>query len=143
MFSILSTYFGQNRCLFLTLWFACHKMQKVDWPRLLEAFQWTCWKRQSAPLQLAILYTVIQSWLFHLEISTLESGINIPLRLLIFGIFFQGLWSYYGLKRLKFYYISLHILRGYVYSFCQIFQRQRLFKGLRLFVTLEYLKLFR
>ena len=53
--------------------------------------------------------------------------------------FFQGLRSYYGLKRLKFYYISLHILRGYVYSFCQIFQRLRLFKGLRLFRTLEYI----
>ena len=47
-----------------------------------------------------------------------------------FWNFFQGLRSYYGLKRLRFYYISLHILRGYVYSFCQIFQRLRLFKGL-------------
>ena len=27
-----------------------------------------------------------------------------------FWNFFQGLWSYYGLKRLKLYYISLHIL---------------------------------
>ena len=61
--------------------------------------------------------------------STLESGINVHLRLLIFGIFFQGLQSYYRLKRLKFYYISLHILRGYVYSFCQNFQRLYLFKG--------------
>ena len=55
-----------------------------------------------------------------------------------FWNFFQGLQSYYGLKGLKFYYISLHILRGYVYSFCQIFQRLCLFKGLRLFRTLEY-----
>ena len=55
-----------------------------------------------------------------------------------FWNFFQGLWSYYGLKRHKFYYISLHILRGYVYYFCQIFQRLRLFKGLRLFQTLEH-----
>ena len=30
-----------------------------------------------------------------------------------FWNFFQGLPSYCGLKRLKFYYISLHILRGY------------------------------
>jgi hypothetical protein len=30
-----------------------------------------------------------------------------------FWNFFQGLLSYCGLKRLKFYYISLHILRGY------------------------------
>ena len=37
-----------------------------------------------------------------------------------------------------FYYISLQILRDYVYFFCQIFQRLRLFKGLRLFQTLEY-----
>ena len=67
------------------------------------------------------------------KIHTLESGINIPL-----WIFFQGLQSYYRLKRIKFYYISFHILRGYVYSFCQILQRLRLFKGLRLFQTLEY-----
>ena len=32
---------------------------------------------------------------------------------------------------------SLHILRDYVYAFCQIFQKLRLFKGLRLFRTLE------
>ena len=37
-----------------------------------------------------------------------------------FWIFFQGLWSYSGLKRYELYYINLHILRGYVYSFCQI-----------------------
>ena len=36
-----------------------------------------------------------------------------------FWNFFQALWSYYGLKRDKFYCISLHILRGYIYSFCQ------------------------
>jgi hypothetical protein len=54
-----------------------------------------------------------------------------------FWNFFQGLRSYYGLKRLKLYYINLHILRGYVHCFCQIFQRLRLFKGLRLFRTLE------
>ena len=57
--------------------------------------------------------------------------------LINFWYFFQGLRSYYGFKRLTFYYISLHILRGYVYSFCQIFQRLRLFKGLRLFQSLE------
>ena len=68
---------------------------------------------------------------------TVKSGKNAPLRLLIFGIFSKGLQSYYGLERLKFYYISLHILMGYVYSFCKIFHRLRLFKGLRLFWTLE------
>ena len=68
---------------------------------------------------------------------TLESGINVPLCLLIFGIFSRC----YGLITdliLKIYYIRLHILRGYIYSFCQIFQRLRLFKGLHLFRTLEY-----
>ena len=52
---------------------------------------------------------------------------------------FQGLRSYYGLKRHKFYYISLHILRGYVYSFCQIFQKLCLFKRLCQFQILEYM----
>ena len=46
---------------------------------------------------------------------------------------FQGQRSYYGLKRLKVYYISFYILRGYHCFFCQIFQWLRLFKGLRLF----------
>ena len=69
---------------------------------------------------------------------TLESGIEVGPTVINFWNFFQELRSYYGLKILKFYYISLHILRGYVYSFCQSFQRLRLFKGLRLFRTLEY-----
>ena len=56
-----------------------------------------------------------------------------------FWNFFQWLRSYCGLKRLKFYYISLHILRDYVYSSCLIFQRLPLFKGLCLLRTLEYL----
>ena len=56
-----------------------------------------------------------------------------------FWNFFQGLLTYYGFKRLKFYYISLHILRGYVYFFLSNFpERLRLFKGVRLFQTLEY-----
>ena len=42
---------------------------------------------------------------------TVESGINVTLRSLFLD-FFQGLRSYYGLKRLRFYYISLHILRA-------------------------------
>ena len=37
-----------------------------------------------------------------------------------FWILYQGLLSYYGFKRLKFYYISLDILGGSIYSFCQI-----------------------
>ena len=43
--------------------------------------------------------------------------------LIDFWNFFKGLQFYYRLIRFKFYYISLHILRGYFYSFCQIFQR--------------------
>ena len=45
-------------------------------------------------------------------------------------------YSYYGVKRLEFFFISLNIVRGYVYSLCQIFQKLCLFKGL--FRTLEY-----
>ena len=59
---------------------------------------------------------------------------------IIFWIFFQGLCSYYGLKRLEFYYISLHILRACVYFSCRIFQKLRLFKQLHLFWTLEQQK---
>ena len=56
--------------------------------------------------------------------NTLESGIHIPLRLLIFDFFSQG-------------YHLITDLKGYVYSFCQIFQSLRLIKGLRLFRTLR------
>ena len=61
-----------------------------------------------------------------------------------FWNFFPGAQSYYRLKRIKFYYISLHILRSYAYSFCHIirgyiyFKAMNLFKGLCLFRTLEY-----
>ena len=68
------------------------------------------------PAKIVILSTVRNS--FRISLSTLESGINIALRLLIFWLF----------------------SRGYAYSFCQIFQGLRLFKGLRLFQTLEYFK---
>ena len=50
---------------------------------------------------------------------------------IIFWNFFQGDGLFTD-------HITLHILRGYIYSFFQIFQRLRLFKGLRLFRTLEY-----
>ena len=58
--------------------------------------------------------------------GTLESGINIPLRLLIFGIFSRS---------------HCHImdLKGYVYSFCQILQRLRLFRTLEYKITIETL----
>ena len=59
--------------------------------------------------------------------------------LIIFWIFSRGyVLVKYILKRLVFYYISLHILGGYVYSLYQNFQGLRLFKGVRLFQTLEY-----
>lgn len=51
------------------------------------------------------------------------------------SIFFQGPKSYCELN----YYTSLNILSDYIYYFPQIFQR-RLFKGLCLFRTLEYIK---
>ena len=51
------------------------------------------------------------------------------------SIFFQGPQSYCELN----YYTSLNILSDYIYYFPQIFQR-RLFKGLCLFRTLEYIK---
>ena len=83
--------------------------------------------------QLSLVERIVKVWIFlYSRVRNKHSPTFIN-----FWNFFQGLWSYYGLKRLKFYYISLHILRGYVYSFCQIFQRLRLFKGLRLFRTLE------
>ena len=64
-------------------------------------------------------------------ILSLESGINVPLHLLIFGIFSRGYSLITDLKD----YISLQILMSYVYSFCQIFQKLFI---LRLFRTLEY-----
>ena len=69
------------------------------------------------------------------QLHTLESGINIPIRLLIFGYFSR---DYILIKRLIFYYITLHILGGYVNSLCQFFQGLLLFKGIHLFRTLEY-----
>ena len=93
------------------------------------------------------IYSAAICFRFHLTFSkqtksednTLESGINIPLRLLMYEKNLLGLRPYYGLKRLKFYYISLHILRSYVYSFCESFQRLCLFKGLHLFQARTYM----
>ena len=59
--------------------------------------------------------------------------------LIIFLIFFQGLRPYYGLHRAYFSTISIRYKWGYAYSFCQIFHGLCLFKGLRLFQTLEYI----
>ena len=56
----------------------------------------------------------------------------------IFLTFFQGLWSYSRFHRAYFSSISIRSKWGYAYSFCQIFQGLCLFKGLRLFQTLEY-----
>ena len=60
--------------------------------------------------------------------------------LINFLTFFQGLRLYSGLHRA---YLSSKRIRykwGYAYSFCQIFQGLCLFKGVRLFQTLEYLQ---
>ena len=46
-----------------------------------------------------------------------------------FWNFFQGLRFYYGLKRLKFYFISLHILRSYIYSFLSNFPEATFIQG--------------
>ena len=95
---------------------------------------------------------------------TLESGINIQVRLLIFEFFpgatsllkgatFIDFWFLKNFLRLfNFLFLWLCIQysnyllfkkgyvysRGYVYYFCQMFQGLRLFKGVRLFWTLEY-----
>ena len=60
----------------------------------------------------------VQNW------NTLESGINLPLCLFHFQFFSRG---YILVNRFVFYYISLHILVGYVYSLCQFLQGLRLF----------------
>ena len=46
-----------------------------------------------------------------------------------FWKFFQGIRSYYGLKRLKFYYISLHIGGDYVYSFFKFTRSYKFIQG--------------
>ena len=89
------------------------------------------------PSAIWIDYKTLHNFIFTKELSMYYSRVrnkHTP-TFINFWDFFQGLQSYYGLKRLKFYYISLHILRGYIYSFCQIFQRLHKFKGLRLFRT--------
>ena len=58
--------------------------------------------------------------------------------LINFLSFFQGLRPYSGLHRAYLSSISIRYKWGYAYSICQIFQRLRLFKGVRLFQTLEY-----
>ena len=57
--------------------------------------------------------------------------------LINFLTFFQGLRPYSGLHRAYLSSISIRYKQSYAYSFCQIFQRLRLFKGVRLFPTLE------
>jgi hypothetical protein len=59
-------------------------------------------------------------------------------KLIIFSIFFQGLRPYSGLHRAYLSSISLRYKWGYAYSFCQIFQGPRLFKGVHLFQAQEY-----
>ena len=103
-----------------------------------------CWKVSTFPVGKGIW-----PWIFFQnsdEISrfTLESRINIVLRLLISWLFSRG----YGLilvsiEPILVVHISIRYKWGYAYSFCQIFQGLRLFKGLRLFQTLEYIRFFK
>ena len=58
--------------------------------------------------------------------------------LINFLTFFQGLRPYSGLHRAYLSGISIRYKWAYAYSFCQIIQGLRLFKGVRLFQTLEY-----
>ena len=58
--------------------------------------------------------------------------------LINFLTFFQGLRPYSGLHRAYFSSINIRYKWGYANSFWQIFQGLCLFKGLRLFQTLEY-----
>ena len=76
-------------------------------------------------------------------LPTLDSGINIGVGLLTYGFFSRG----YGLfkesnplkksENLLFDVVGYVFPRGYVYCFCQIFQGLCLFKGVRLFRSLE------
>ena len=71
---------------------------------------------------------------------TLEVRINVPLWLLYFQTFFQGLRPYSGLHRA---YLSNMIIRykwGYAYSFCRIFQGLCLLKGVCLFFIPEIIQ---
>ena len=101
--------------------------------------------------------------------STLDSGINVGVRLLIFGLFSSGYVLIKGgtfINFLFFYFLNIFFFtffpsamykkikllvilrggyaysRGYVYCFCQMFQGLRLFKGVRLFRSLEYSSLY-
>ena len=111
---------------------------------------------------LYIVYTILdtfQDFLIKLGIKplTLDSGINVGVRLLIFGLFSSGYmlikWFFFYFF-LLFFFVSLgYVLknqfichfkggyaysRGYIYCFCQMFQGLCLFKGVRLFRSLEY-----
>ena len=92
---------------------------------------------------------------------TLDSGINVGVRLLIFGLFSNGYVLIKGGTIINFFYfldiffacftlaiykkINLSVISrgsyaysmGYVYCFCKKFQGLHLFKGVRLFRSLE------
>ena len=97
-----------------------------------------------------------------LALNTLDSGINVGVRLLIFGLFSSGYVLIKGGTFINFFiflffkylffiffpsamYKKIKLLvilrggyaysRGYVYYFCQMFQGLRLFNGVRLFRT--------
>ena len=98
--------------------------------------------------------------------STLESGINIRVRLLIFEVFPGAIFLLKGATFIDFWFLKNFLwifsflflwfcvkeshyllfdrmevgLFDYIYCFCQMFQGLCLFKGVRLFRTLEYTK---
>ena len=100
--------------------------------------------------------------------TTLDSGRNVGVRLLIFGLFSSGyvlikggkfinlfIFFFFRIFFSTFFFpsavykkIKISVIlregyaysRGYVYCFCQIFQGLCLLKGVRLFRSLEYTK---
>ena len=97
-------------------------------------------------------------------LSTLDSGINIGVHLLIYGLFSSGYMLIKGGTFIDFFIFFIFFLlffalamyqkiklsvilsggyaysRGYAYCFYQMFQGLRLFKGVRLFRSLEQAK---
>ena len=112
------------------------------------------------------MYTTCSWHVLSLKFScTLDSGINVGVRLLIFGLFSRGyvlikggtFINFFNFLSFKYFFftffpsamykkIKLFVIlrggyaysRGYVYCFCQLFQGLRLFQGVRLFRSLEY-----
>ena len=92
-------------------------------------------KRKTSGMSFVIRSRSKEGWWLQ---TTLDSRINVPLRLLYFLSFFSGLQPYSGLHRAYLSSIGMRYEWGYACSFCQIFQGLRLFKGVRLFQIADY-----